>query len=60
MAVTTPLWVVKTRLVLHQEKKTMERGLILRIGSDMFKNEGIKSFFRGFVPSIFLVNYGVI
>ena len=64
MAVTTPLWTVKTRMMLFQEFKNLEKvnapNILLRVSKDMYANEGIKSFYRGFVPSLFMCNYGVI
>lgn len=64
MAVTTPLWTVKTRMILFQEYGNREsvhsRSIFWQVCRDMFVNEGVKSFYRGFVPSIFMCNYGVI
>jgi hypothetical protein len=55
---TLPLWVVKTRLALHRESSST--GLIGRVAFDMLRNEGPLSFFKGFLPSLFLSTYGII
>lgn len=34
--------------------------IIRKITNEMYYNEGIQSFYRGFVPAIFLSTYGVI
>ena len=61
MSITTPMWVVKTRLVLHRSANPgTERYLLYNLTKDMFVNEGIKSFFKGYVPSLFLATYGMI
>ena len=59
---TIPLWVIKTRLALYKEKgfETTKGGTILTVARDMLVNEGPKSFFKGFWPSILLSSYGVI
>jgi len=46
MSLTTPMWVVKTRLVLHRPAHaTTERYLLYNLTRDMFMNEGPKAFF---------------
>jgi hypothetical protein len=61
MSLTTPMWVLKTRLVLHRSTSTStEKFLIYKISRDMLVNEGVKSFFKGYVPSLFLATYGMI
>ena len=61
MAITTPFWTVKTRLSLYQEQSRVRSNQILKdVVSEMYQKEGIKSFYRGFVPSIFMSTYGVI
>lgn len=63
-AVTTPLWTVKTRMMLFQEYGHIEKvnsiNIFCQVCKDMYLNEGLKSFYRGFVPSLFMCNYGVI
>ena len=60
MAITTPFWTVKTRLALYQEGNTNSIRIITQVAKDMYTKEGIKSFYRGFIPSIFMSSYGVI
>lgn len=61
MSITTPMWVVKTRLVLHRSANPgAERYLLYNVSKDMLVNEGVKAFFKGYVPSLFLATYGMI
>ena len=66
MALTTPFWTVKTRVVLFQEYNQQNGAvnksheILKHVVKDMYYNEGIKSFYRGFVPSLFMSVYGVI
>jgi hypothetical protein len=61
MAVTTPFWTVKTRLSLYQEQTKVRSDYIMRqVVTEMYQKEGLVSFYRGFVPSIFMSTYGVI
>ena len=55
------MWVVKTRLVLHRSANPgNERNLLFKLSRDMLVNEGFKSFFKGYLPSLFLATYGMI
>jgi len=61
MTLTTPMWVLKTRLVLHRSANpATERNLLYKVSRDMLLNEGVKSFFKGYLPSLFLATYGMI
>eukprot|EP00347_Sterkiella_histriomuscorum_P013088 403366067 len=61
MFLTTPMWTIKTRLVLYKEQTGLNSlQATSKIITDMYKHEGIKGFYRGFVPSIFLSTYGII
>lgn len=61
MSLTTPLWVLKTRLVLHRSAhQAIEPYLFYSLSKEMLLNEGVKSFFKGYVPSLFLATYGMI
>ena len=61
MIVTTPFWVVKTRLALYRESHLQQRGnVIWNVVKDMASNEGPKAFFKGMGPSILLSTYGII
>ncbi|GAB1600581.1 mitochondrial folate transporter/carrier-like isoform X1 [Argonauta hians] len=65
LLVVNPVFVAKTRLCLQYEqtanvqKKTYYRGLrdaLVKI----FKQEGFKGFYKGFIPGVFGVSHGVI
>ena len=75
MFICAPLWTLKTRMVLFQEYKHLNdttkvgkgelpmaqsRHIFKKIVTELYKEEGVKGFYRGFVPSLFMCNYGVI
>ena len=63
MLFTNPLWATKTRIVLHFESREMQlRGysLFAHTVRDMWENEGIRAFFKGFLPGLMLSVYGII
>jgi len=63
MLVTNPIWVLKTRTMLHHnEKGKAETGwkLVTDTAKGMYRNEGPQAFFRGYPISIFLSLYGMI
>lgn len=63
MCISTPFWVVKTRLALYKDShKGTERSrfVIWNVVKDMAVNEGPKAFFKGIGPSILLSTYGII
>lgn len=61
MFVTAPLWTVKTRMVLYREQFHLSNSVIVqRVVKDMWSQEGVRGFYHGFVPSIFMSSYGVI
>jgi solute carrier family 25 S-adenosylmethionine transporter 26 len=53
-AATTPLDVVKTRIMLADEKKLH----ISKLLSDIYKNKGPKAFFAGLGPRVFWISAG--
>ena len=58
-----PLWWVKTRVILSwNEKEHTKRGykLVQDTVSSMARNEGISSFYRGMMASLFLSLYSVV
>ena len=57
---TCPLWVVKTRLALNRNKNEQRSGMIYRTVRDMYRQEGIRKFYAGYVPSLFMSLHGVI
>ena len=61
MFMTAPLWTIKTRMVLYREHfHVSNTEIVQRVVRDMWRNEGIRGFYHGFVPSIFMSTYGVI
>lgn len=68
LVLTNPIWVVKTRLCLQYDTvKNGERLAATRAYSGMFdalakiyRQEGVRGLYRGFVPGIFGVSHGAI
>mgnify|MGYP003884939761 CR=1 FL=1 len=65
MIVTTPMWVVKTRLALFKENINNTSGkntssVIWHVVKDMAVNEGPSSFFKGIGPALILSSYGLV
>ena len=61
MALTAPLWTVKVRLITYREKFNIRSyDMVFRIVKEMYTKEGIRSFYRGFLPSMLLSSYGII
>ena len=62
MCVSTPFWVVKTRLALYRDSHRTDRArfVIWNVVKDMAVNEGPKAFFKGIGPRILLSSYGII
>jgi hypothetical protein len=59
-AITTPLWVLKTRLALYRKSHGQQGYIIQNLLREMMFKEGPRSFYQGFVPSMFLSCYGMI
>ncbi|XP_059613601.1 mitochondrial folate transporter/carrier [Phlebotomus argentipes] len=66
LAMTNPIWVVKTRLCLQYSNEfsgssdsTNYRGMIDAL-KKIYRAEGIRGFYRGFVPGIFGVSHGAL
>ena len=61
MTITTPMWTTKTRLTLHLSGTQSQSKYVLpEVVFDMWRTEGIRAFFKGYVPSLFLCSYGMI
>lgn len=64
LVVTNPIWVVKTRMCLqynYPKSLGIEKysGLVDALVK-IFKKEGIKGYYRGFVPGLFGVSHGAV
>ncbi|KAL5287616.1 SLC25A32 family protein [Megaselia abdita] len=64
LVMTNPIWVVKTRLCLQYDASTTEksgqyRGMIHALG-DIYKQEGIRGLYRGFIPGMLGVSHGAL
>jgi len=63
MLITNPIWVLKTRTMLHLNERSQKISgykLTKEILSDMLSKEGTKALFWGYPISIFLSLYGMI
>lgn len=61
LVITNPLWVVKTRLCLQFERSTEQqyRGLVDAL-KKIYVSEGIRGYYKGFLPGLFGVSHGAI
>lgn len=57
LVLTNPLWVVKTRLCLQQDNQY--KGMIDAFRK-IYKAEGIRGYYRGFLPGLFGVTHGAV
>uniref|UniRef100_A0AC34QNR2 Mitochondrial carrier protein n=1 Tax=Panagrolaimus sp. JU765 TaxID=591449 RepID=A0AC34QNR2_9BILA len=53
MAITNPLWVAKTRLCLQYESEKKQYKNLFHCLSKILKDEGIRGWYKGFVPALF-------
>lgn len=64
LAVTNPIWVVKTRMCLQPGLSVAEGGVhytgVLNGLKQLYKHEGIKGYYRGFVPGLLGVSHGAL
>lgn len=61
LVITNPLWVVKTRLCLQFERTADQqyRGLVDAL-KKIYVNEGVRGYYKGFLPGLFGVSHGAI
>ncbi|CAD7014782.1 mitochondrial folate transporter/carrier [Ceratitis capitata] len=65
LVLTNPIWVVKTRLCLQYGaetsscKATQYRGMVDAL-AQIYRNEGVRGLYRGFVPGILGVSHGAL
>lgn len=65
LLITNPIWVIKTRLCLQYSDnliclKTQKYNGMIDALITIFKTEGIKGYYKGFVPGLFGVSHGAI
>lgn len=56
-AITNPVWLMKTRMCVHdgEPRVRLVSGMV-----DIYRQDGIRGLYRGFVPGIFGVSHGAI
>lgn len=61
LAITNPLWVVKTRLCLQFESTASQqyKGLVDAL-KKIYVSEGVRGYYKGFLPGLFGVSHGAI
>ncbi|XP_078494770.1 solute carrier family 25 member 32 [Ciona intestinalis] len=60
LAVTNPIWIAKTRLCLQYETQQKQyRGMTHAI-LDLYKQNGVRGLYKGFVPGLFGTSHGAI
>lgn len=57
-AVTTPLDVAKTRIMLAQQKDQVAQGRVLQVLTNCVRQEGVRSLFAGVVPRTVFISFG--
>lgn len=64
LCITNPIWVVKTRMCLQYAATSSQTEVYYNGVIDglikLYRNEGIKGFYKGFVPGLFGVSHGAI
>ncbi|XP_057309788.1 mitochondrial folate transporter/carrier-like isoform X2 [Hydractinia symbiolongicarpus] len=64
LALTNPIWVVKTRMCLQPGLSVAEGGVhytgVLNGLKQLYKHEGIRGYYRGFVPGLLGVSHGAL
>ncbi|XP_069107187.1 solute carrier family 25 member 32-like isoform X2 [Argopecten irradians] len=64
LILTNPIWVVKTRMCLQYDKQTTGpsnnyKGMLDALGR-IFKTEGFRGLYRGFLPGVFGISHGAV
>ena len=61
LSITNPIWITKTRLILQYEGKSRQqyKGMVDAI-IKIYKREGLRGLYKGFVPGIFGVSHGAL
>lgn len=64
LVLTNPIWVVKTRLCLQFSNETTSdnkryKGMVDGLVK-IYRNEGVRGWYRGFVPGMFGVSHGAL
>jgi solute carrier family 25 (mitochondrial folate transporter), member 32 len=57
---TNPIWVIKTRMLSSGRGAPGAYRGMLHGSSEIFKNEGIRGFWRGLIPSLFGISHGAV
>lgn len=63
LALTNPIWVAKTRMCLQYENTAVasrDYSSLARVLLNIWKQEGIRGFYKGFIPGIFGVSHGAL
>lgn len=60
LVITNPLWVIKTRLCLQFGKHDQKYKGLLDALRKIYVNEGVRGYYRGFLPGLFGVSHGAI
>jgi solute carrier family 25 folate transporter 32 len=61
VVITNPLWIMKTRLQIQGQYSTPNKYTGFRnIFATMLREEGIRGFYKGFLPSLLLTTHGAV
>nr|XP_054769952.1 S-adenosylmethionine mitochondrial carrier protein-like [Lytechinus pictus] len=57
-AVTTPLDVMKTRIMLASKDSSLGRGVVSKVAGDIIREKGLRGLFAGVVPRVMWISIG--
>lgn len=60
LAITNPIWVVKTRMCLQYANEPRSYASMSRAFVKIFKQEGLRGLYKGFIPGVFGVSHGAL
>lgn len=60
MSVCAPLWTLKTRIILFRDANPTNSIVAHLVAREIYEKEGLRAFYKGYTPSLFLSLYGTL